>query len=142
MGDPACRDQAPHPRVPAGTFCPMLPSGVGVPRREYASDAFLDAMTAWDGHPRSARLALLLDRLLSTAEPSDAITLWHLLPRVSGDDRARLAARIAELIGEPAGVPRARVLALDNAALDAWWNQIGLGPAAEWRSQSPRRELP
>ena len=142
MGDPACRDQAPHPRVPAGTFCPMLPSGVGVPRCEYASDAFLDAMTAWDGHPRSARLALLLDRLLSTAEPSDAITLWHLLPRVSGDDSARLAARIAELIGEPAGVPRARVLALDRAALDAWWDQIGLGPAAEWRSQSPRRELP
>ena len=126
--------------VPAGTWCPLQPTGIGVPRREYASDAFLEAMNDWDQMPTSP--PFLFDRVLSTAEPSDAITLWHLLPRVSGDQRARVAARIAELIGEPAGVPRERVLALDPAALDAWWDQIGLGPAAEWRATSPRQKLP
>jgi len=125
--------------VPAGAWCPLSPKGDGVPRRDYASDAFLAAMATFDSAPGETPA---LDRVLSAAEPSDAITLWHLLPRVSSDERARVAARFAELIGEPAGVPREHVLALDPAALDAWWDQIGLGPAAEWRATSPKRELP
>jgi len=125
--------------VPAGTWCPLLPAGVGVPRRDYAGDAFLATIAAYDSAPGEAPA---LERVLSTAEPSDAITLWHLLPRVTGDARARVAARIAELIEVPADVSRERVLALEPAALDAWWDAIGLGPAAEWRATSPRRSLP
>ena len=124
--------------VPAGTWCPLSPSGVGVPRRDYASDAFLVAIAAYD----SAGSTRALEHVLERAEPSDAITLWHLLPRVSGEARARVAARLATLIDVPAGVTRERVLALEPAALDAWWGAIGMGPAAEWRATSPRRTLP
>jgi hypothetical protein len=124
--------------VPAGTWCPLLPTGNGVPRRDYASDTFLAAIAAYD----SSGVARALQRVLDTAEPSDAITLWHLLPRVTGDARARVAARIAELIEVPADVPRKRVLALEPAALDAWWGAIGMGPASEWRAASPRQPLP
>jgi hypothetical protein len=124
--------------VPAGTWCPLLPTGNGVPRRDYASDTFLAAIAAYD----SSGDARALQRVLDTAEPSDAITLWHLLPRVTGDARARVAARIAELIEVPADVPRERVLALEPAALDAWWGAIGMGPASEWRAASPRQPLP
>jgi hypothetical protein len=124
--------------VPAGTWCPLLPAGEGVPRRDYASDTFLTAIAAYD----SSGDAPALQRVLDTAEPSDAITLWHLLPRVNGEARARVAARIAGLIEVPADVARERVLALEPAALDAWWGAIGMGPAAEWRAASPRQALP
>jgi hypothetical protein len=111
-----------------------------VPRRDYASDAFLEAMNDWDQVPTSP--AFLLERVLETAEPSDAITLWHLLPRVDETARARVAARIAALIEVPADVSRERVLALEPAALDAWWGAIGMGPASEWRATSPKQALP
>ena len=125
--------------VPAGAWCPLFPSGDGVPRRDYASDAFLSAVATWDvaTTPDSA-----LSAVLATAEPSDAITLWHLLPRVHGEARARVADRIAALIEVPADVAHERVLALEPAALDAWWGAIGMGPADEWRATSPRRVLP
>jgi hypothetical protein len=126
--------------VPAGVWCPLLRTGAGVPRRDYASDAFLIAMNDWDQVPASP--AFLLERVLSTAEPSDAITLWHLLPRVDETARARVAARIAALIEVPADVSRERVLALEPAALDAWWGAIGMGPASEWRATSPKQALP
>lgn len=125
--------------VPAGTWCPLLPTGDGVPRRDYASDAFLSAIAAHDAAPEDAAA---LERVLDAAEASDAITLWHLLPRVSGEARARVADRIAALIEVPADVSRARVLALEPAALDAWWGAIGMGPASEWRATSPRQALP
>jgi hypothetical protein len=125
--------------VPAGAWCPLQPSGVGVPRRDYASDAFLAAIAAYDSAQGDAPA---LEAVLDTAEASDAITLWHLLPRTSGDARARVAARIAGLIEVPADVARERILALEPAALDAWWAAIGMGPAAEWRAGSPKKALP
>jgi hypothetical protein len=125
--------------VPAGTWCPLLPSGAGVPRRDYASDAFLFALAAYDS---AASDPAALDRVLATAEASDAITLWHLLPRVDGAARARVADRIAGLIEVPADVARARVLALEPAALDAWWGAIGMGTAAEWRVGWPKQAFP
>jgi hypothetical protein len=47
--------------VPAGAWCPLLASGVGVPRRDYASDAFLAAIAAYD----SRGPAPALERVLS-----------------------------------------------------------------------------
>jgi len=125
--------------VPAGLWCPLSPSGDGVPRRDYASDTFLAAIATYDSTQGDAPA---LERVLETAEPSDAITLWHLLPRVDGTARARVAARIAALIEVPADVSRERVLALEPAALDAWWGAIGMGPASEWRTTSPKQALP
>ena len=125
--------------VPAGTWCPLLPAGEGVPRRDYASDEFLAAIAAFDSAPHEAAA---LDGVLATAEASDAITLWHLLPRVDVEQRGRVAGRLSELIEVPAEVPFARVIALEPAALDAWWGAIGMGPAADWRAGTPRKALP
>jgi hypothetical protein len=125
--------------VPAGVWCPLLPGGDGVPRRDYASDEFLFALAAYDS---AASNPAALDRVLAMAEPSDAITLWHLLPRVSGEARARVADRMANLIEVPKGVARERVLALEPAALDAWWGAIGMGAAADWRAGAPKQAFP
>jgi hypothetical protein len=36
----------------------------------------------------------------------------------------------------PPGVTREAVLKLDSAALDEWWNALGLGDAGWWREFS------
>lgn len=130
-GRVAFADRGHESFVPAGLWCPLRTDGVGVPRREYAGDAFIEAVAAYDS---PARAPGSLDTLLSRAEALDAITLWHLLPRVSGDERVRVATRIAALIEVPSGVPLARVLALEPAALDAWWDALGMGATSEWRA--------
>lgn len=124
--------------VPAGAWCSLTAQGVGLPRRDYAADAFLAAVAAYD-QPNCGPSAL--DRVLATAEASDALTLWHLLPRVTAPDRARVARRIAALIEVPAEVPIERVLALEPVALDAWWAAIGMGPAEEWRTAGKKKGL-
>jgi hypothetical protein len=92
-----------------------------------------------EAYDRPGCAADTLDSVLAAAEASDAISLWHLLPRVMGDNRRKVAARIAQLIELPADVPVERVLALEPAALDAWWGAIGLGEAGEWRSGATKK---
>jgi hypothetical protein len=122
--------------VPAGAWCPLASGGAGVPRRDHAGDRFLALLESYD---RPDCATGTIDSVLAAAEASDAITLWHLLPRVAGAERERVARRIDELIEVPADVPLARVLALEPAALDAWWAAIGMGPADEWRSGPGRK---
>lgn len=135
-GRVAFTDRGHESFVPAGLWCPLTAAGVGVPRRDYASDAFVSALAAYDANPTTSGA---LDSVLARAEALDAITLWHLLPRVPPSERARVAARMAALIELPADVPAARVVALEPAALDAWWDAIGMGPAEDWRAWESRR---
>ena len=55
-------------------------------------------------------ILLLLGPLISLAEsqPEDALTLWHLLERTEGDERARVRARLVELV--PGQEPEAMFL--------------------------------
>jgi len=70
----------------------------------------------------------------NAAEASDAITLWHMLPRVMGAQRLDEARRIAQLIEIPGDIAIERIVALDPAALEAWWNALGVGAVKEWKS--------
>ncbi len=106
-----------------------------MPRREVASDRFLAAITRYD----TAAAPAALDSVLATASAFDAITLWHLLPRVPASDRARVAERIAALVEVPSETPVARVAALEPAALDAWWNALGFGEVEFWRTWESAR---
>ncbi len=117
--------------LPAGLWAPLSGSGAGVPRRTHASDRFL-ALLAETDHPQCNNGELSV--ALRAAEPSDAITLWHMLPRVMGAQRREVAERIAQLIEVPADIPIERIVALDPAALEAWWNALGVGPLQEWKS--------
>jgi len=71
--------------------------------------------------------------LLAQASASDAITLWHLLPRVRGKVRRQVAERMASLVQVPEDVAIERVLALEPAALEAWWNALGAGRYEDFR---------
>lgn len=116
--------------LPSGVWCPLTGDGAGVPRRADASEAFLAAVAVTDN---PACQADDFTPLLEKAEARDVITLWHLLPRVRGKVRRQVAERIASLVDVPSEVTIDQVLALEPAALEAWWNALGLGDFEKWR---------
>jgi hypothetical protein len=52
------------------------------------------------------------------------MTLWNLLPRVSGTARGLVFAHLAAASPPPAGVTEEGVLRLDRSQLEAWWDRI------------------
>lgn len=73
-----------------------------------------------------------LANVLSSARKADALTLWHLLGRLTGPEREAVYERMAVLAPPPAGVTREGVLAGDGAMLDRWWDDLGFGQSV-WR---------
>ena len=128
--------------VPAGAACETRPSlGPGTPYFVDASSVFREALKTVDFDPDANTRSSALVWILDQARPRDTLTLWHLLTRVDGEDRARVYDRMAGLMPPPAGVTREGVLALDQKMLDAWrgelertWMGVGKGvpkPIAE-----------
>jgi len=62
--------------------------------------------------------------LLGKSRVRDTLTLWHLLARVEGADRALVYGRMAELAPPPAGVTREGVLVLNQQMLDTWKDNL------------------
>jgi len=126
--------------IPAGARCVTLKGrDPGTPHYEDASPRLIAGLETIDGGPFSLGMREALTAVLESARPEDALTLWHLLARLRGDDRGRVYDRLAELAPPPAGVTRDAVLAGDPAALDLYWNSLGLGNVEWWRiwAQSP-----
>ncbi len=108
--------------------------GPGTPYFADAPGALVEALEAVDfGAPGEPR-ARALDAALAAARPRDALSLWHLLARMAGEDRVRVHDTLASLVPPPNGVTREGVLRGDRTMLDAWWNELGLGPAEFWRT--------
>lgn len=109
-------------RVPLGALALIRPTaGPGVPYVEDAPAPLIRALVSFDfekGGARATRTALAL------ARPQDALSLWHLLQRVDPTLRALVYDRLAALVPPPSGVTRARAIALEAGALDAYWTKI------------------
>ncbi len=108
-------------RVSAGLECRTSADGVVALPRAKASSLSEDQLAAFDPARADARE---LDSLLASCGQTDAITLWHILQRVPETHRVRVLDRLAALHPEPPDAPRDKALALDPAALEAWWNQL------------------
>jgi hypothetical protein len=107
--------------VPAGAACETRPSlGPGTPYFEDCAAGFKDALKKVDFDPDAAARSSALKAMLDQARSRDTLTLWHLLTRVEGEDRARVYDKMAALFPPPAGVTREGVLALNQQMLDAW----------------------
>jgi hypothetical protein len=120
--------------VPADAGCRTRPGvGPGTPFFHDASEPFKAALETLDfGSDPSERRAALAT-ILAEARPEDALSLWHLLPRGSEAERARVYARMADLVPPPPGVERDAVLRGDRRSLDLWWNALGLEDVSWWR---------
>jgi len=113
--------------VPAGAACATRPGlGPGTPYFEDSSEMFRKALTKLDFEPNDPSWSRTptLDLVLNEARPRDTFTLWHLLSRVNGSDRARVYGRMAALVPPPEGVTRDGVLRLDQNMLNLWREKI------------------
>ncbi len=121
--------------IPAGAVCATRPKiGPGTPYFEEATPAFRDALARFDfGENTQEERTALLSIILMDARKNDALTLWHLLSRVSDEDRPRVYGRLVALAPPPAGVTREGILRLDRQMLDSWWNSLGYGDVGLWR---------
>src|SRR5206468_1765553 len=98
----------------------------GTPRYDDGAEALLNALDELDYGGDTARRAAALRFVLDHPDTS-AVTLWHLVPRVGEADRGAVVDALADQLAMPRGVTREAILRLDRAALDAWWNELGLG---------------
>ena len=116
--------------VPAGAECVMRRgTPPGTPYFVDASGTFRLALDRFDfEHDRAA-----LDAILPAARPRDALTLWHLLPKLHGSAQALVYERMVALVPPPAGVTRQGILADDRQMFDRWWDQLNFGDSSLWR---------
>jgi hypothetical protein len=121
--------------VPGGAWVETAAGAwLGTPLWLAAPEEVRRGVAAIDGSTAgSDARAPALAALLAAARPADALTLWHLLSRVSSAERRLVSARLAELAPPPAEVVLEGVAAGDPAMLDAWWGALGLGSADWWR---------
>jgi putative zinc finger protein/FecR-like protein len=124
--------------VPAGATCATRPGiGPGTPYFDDASEIFRQALSKFDFEPQDNWSKIPnLDLLLMDARPRDTLTLWHLLSRVEGNDRARVYERMAALVPPPDGVTRDGVLQLDEQMLQLWKDKM----AIIWSNESGLRK--
>ncbi len=112
--------------IPAGAACrTSRRKGPGVPYFLDGTPRFTEALEAFESNRGG------LATVLGEARSKDALSLWHLLTRVSPEDRARVFERFRSLV--PVQVQPERVLALDRNALDECWNALRLDDAGWWR---------
>ncbi len=102
--------------VPAGAFClTRRGRGIGTPYLETASAYFQKALYKFDfenGRDNS------LKKILAAARKGDTLTLWHLLSRVSGDERKKVLDKIISFKSLPKTVKREEILRLNKEMLD------------------------
>jgi hypothetical protein len=112
--------------VPAGAACATRPGiGPGTPYFEDASEAFREALSKVDfEHIQGDETPLEI--VLVNARVRDTLTLWHLLARVQGPDRALVYDRMTALVPPPEGVTREGALALNQQMLDSWKDKLEL----------------
>ena len=108
--------------VPAGAACETRKDiGPGTPYFVDATATFretLKTLDFTDDPPPARKIALVA--LLDQARPRDTLTLWHLLPRVSDEDREHVYNKLAAFAPPPVNVTREGVLRLDKSMLEAW----------------------
>jgi hypothetical protein len=121
--------------IPKDAMCATRPGlGPGTPCYQDAPAGMEAALTILDfSPPQDVRRPAALEAVLAGARPRDALTLWHLLTRLPPGERVRVYDRMAVLAPPPPGVTRQAAIAGDRAALDAWWNTLGLDSASWWR---------
>lgn len=112
--------------VPAGAACASEKGKA--PGTPYARDASLRVVNALAevdfSNDAAARADALTIVLKEAGRKRDALTLWHLLARVEGEDRVRTFDRLNQLVPTPAGVMREGVLLLDREMLERWKDAV------------------
>ena len=107
--------------VPAGAFCRTRPgAGPGTPFFEDSSAGLQSALANLDSAMEEPARTGQLEIVLRESHVRDALSLWHLLPRLDEQSRGLVYDRLAQLLPPPPEVTRNGIIALDPKMLDAW----------------------
>src|SRR5438132_7851210 len=107
--------------VPAGAFCRTRPgTGPGTPFFEDSSTRLQSALEQVDSLTEGPERTRQLQVVLGESRVRDALSLWHLLPRLDMQSRGLIYDRLAQLLPAPPDVTRDGIIALDPKMLDAW----------------------
>jgi hypothetical protein len=121
--------------IPAGAVCSTSRGhGPGTPYFKDAPQALSKRVAEFDQNGGEENL----QAALVAARRRDALTLWHLLRRTGGRERAEVFDRFAALVSLPAIVTRDAILRGDQSATDAAWNALELGDMTWWRGWKRR----
>ena len=116
--------------IPAGAACTTRPGhGPGTPHFLDAPAGLTQALAQFDSTGSSEALS----KSLAAARPRDALTLWHLLQRTQGAERAQVFGRFAASVNLPPSVTREGILAGNQRSMDAAWDALQLGDTSWWR---------
>ena len=108
--------------VPAGAQCKTKKGiGLGTPYFPDATEKFTAALARFDFGTNKAHA---LDTVLAESRTRDGLTLWHLLSRVEGADRARVFNQLVLYSPLPSGVTKEGVLRLDPKMLKQWFEGL------------------
>ena len=116
--------------IPRGAACTTrVGHGPDTPYFLDAPEALKKSLAEFDlsGNEQAVRL------VLRAARPRDALTLWHLLERTQGQERAEVFDRFAELVNLPPSVTREGILRGDRQSVDGAWDALKLGNTSWWR---------
>jgi hypothetical protein len=107
--------------VPAGAFCrTRAAAGPGTPFFEDSSSELQMALALLDSGVEGPERAQALETVLLESHVRDALSLWHLLPRMDAASRGLIYDRLAQLMPPPPDVTRDGIVALDPKMLEAW----------------------
>lgn len=115
--------------IPEGAACTTrVGHGPDTPYFLDAPQSLTKSLTDFDhtGNEQAVR------SVLAAARPRDALTLWHLLERTEGGERAQVFERFAQLVNLPSGVTREGILRGDHAMMNAAWGALKLGNTSWW----------
>jgi hypothetical protein len=116
--------------IPAGAACTTRPGhGPDTPHFLDAPESLTRAVAEFDrtGNTQPLNLAL------SEARPRDGLTLWHLLQRTQGAERAEVFDHFATLVKLPSSVSKESILRGDRKSMDTAWDALELGDTSWWR---------
>jgi hypothetical protein len=100
--------------VPAGAFCRTRKGeGPGTPYFEDSSPDFQAALASLDSSVAGPERARQLEIVLRESHIRDALSLWHLLPRMDPQSRGLVYDRLAQLMPPPREVTRDGIISLD-----------------------------
>ena len=107
--------------VPAGAFCRTRSGiGPGTPFFEDSSAELQSALDRVDSLPEGSERSRALSVVLRESHVRDALSLWHLLPRLDAQSRGLIYDRLVQLLPPPADVTRDGIVRLDPKMLESW----------------------
>jgi hypothetical protein len=92
----------------------------GTPYRFDAADSLKNFVREFDLEKNEE----LIDKIISEAVSSDALTLLALIPKVTPIKRQILFQKVSNFFPPPKDVTRMGIVTLNSDMLDSWWNEI------------------